>query len=104
MGIILKVTPEVLTQMANDIEKQIDDIKNQFDIISAEVDRTKAFWEGDASDTHKKQYDSLKDEISESVTRLKANPANLLKMAGLYTETEKSATATALTLSEDVIV
>lgn len=104
MGIILKVTPEVLIQMAGEIEKQIDDIEKQFQVIEAEVERTRAFWEGDASDAHKKQYDSLKDEISSSVTRLRVNPSNLLKMAGLYKETESGATQQALTLSADVII
>ena len=104
MGIILKVTPEVLKQMASDIETQINDIKTQFDIITEEINRTKAFWEGEASNHHQKQYHSLKDEISESVTRLKENPTKLLKMAGLYTETEQDATAMAETLSANVIV
>lgn len=104
MGIILKVTPEVLKQMAGDIDTQIDDIKKQFDMIDEEIKRTKAFWEGDACDTHQKQYQSLTDEISESVTRLKANPSNLLKMAGLYTETEETTKAIAMKLPEDVIV
>lgn len=104
MGIVLKVTPEVLTRMADDIEKQISDIQNQFDSVDTEINKTRSYWEGDASDTHKAQYDSLKDEISEAVTRLKSQPVNLLKMAGLYEETESSAEEAAQSLSADVIV
>lgn len=104
MGIILKVTPEVLTRMADDIEKQISDIKNQFDAIDTEINRTRSYWEGDASDSHKNQYDSLKDEINEAVKNLKNHPVNLLQMAGLYTETEENLEAAAQSLSADVIV
>lgn len=104
MAIVLKVTPEVLTRMASDIEKQIHDISNQFNMIESEISRTRSFWEGEASDTHKSQYDSLKDDINEAVKRLGSNPANLLQMAGLYTETENQMEAVSQSLSADVIV
>lgn len=104
MGIQLKVTPEVLRNMADDIEKELGDIENQFREIDSEISRTRSYWEGDASDQHKKQYDSLKSEIDESVKNLKNHPVNLLKMAGLYEETEDSAKQKAQELSADVIV
>lgn len=104
MGIRLKVTPEVLTKMAGDIERQISDIQNQFRSIGADINQTRSYWEGDASDAHKSQYDSLKDEIDEAVMRLKNNPRNLLQMAGLYTDTENDLEAAAQSLSKDVIV
>lgn len=104
MAIVLKVTPEVLTRMAHDIESQINDIKNQFDSIDSDIAKTRSYWEGDASDTHKKQYDELKSDIDDSITRLKNQPRNLLQMAGLYSQTEQELTAIAQTLSADVII
>lgn len=104
MGIVLKVTPDVLTRMADDIEKQIQDVENQFNSIETDIDRTRSYWEGDASDTHKAQYDSLKEEINESVKRLKSNPKNLMQMAGLYSQTESELEAVAQSLQADVIV
>jgi WXG100 family type VII secretion target len=104
VGIVLKVTPETLIKMANDIEKQLDNIQKQFDSIDTEINRTRSYWEGDASDSHKEQYDSLKDEISQSVKRLKNHPTNLLQIANIYTETEDEVETAAQTLPEDVIV
>ncbi len=105
MGIVLKVTPEVLKRMAGEIEKEIGDISSQFSLIDADISRTRSYWEGEASDAHKSQYDGLKDEIHEAVSRLKSNPVNLLQMAGLYSETESDLQAVVQqTLSEDVIV
>jgi WXG100 family type VII secretion target len=104
MGIVLKVTPEVLTNMANDIEQQIQNIENQFNLIEEEINQTRTYWEGDGSDIHKSQYDSKKDEIREAFSRLKNNPSNLLRMAGLYQETESSLEAVAQMLSADVII
>ncbi len=104
MAIILKVTPESLSKMADEIESQLSDIQNQFTEVESEIHKTRAFWEGDASDGHQTQYESLKDEIGESISRLKNHPVNLLRMAGLYTETELAAKETSQILSADVIV
>ena len=104
MGIVLKVTPDILIRTSEDIEKQISDIQNQFHSIETEINRTRLFWEGDACDTHKNSYDSLKDEINEAVQRLKNHPRNLLQMAGLYSETEARLEEVALSLDENVIV
>lgn len=104
MGITLKVTPEVLTRMAEDIGKEIDDIQKQFDSIDSEVARTLVYWEGAASDSHKKQYDALKDDINTAIRRLREQPEDLLQMAGLYSKTESELEAVAQTLSADVIV
>lgn len=104
MAIELKVTPEVLTRMAQDIDHKLGDIKTQFDGIDSDINRTLSFWEGDASDSHKKQYDAMKDEIQDSLKRLKGQPEKLLRMAGLYSETEAQQVAVAQTLSADVII
>lgn len=105
MGIKLRVTPEVLERMAGEIEKEIRDISSQFSMIDTDISRTRSFWEGDASDLHKSQYDGLKEDIQEAVNRLKNHPVNLLQMAGLYSETETNIQRDVRqTLTEDVIV
>ena len=95
MGIVLKVTPEELIRMATDVETQLKTIKNQFDQMNSDISRTRSFWDGEASDTHKSQ---------KARSRLEKRPTELLKMADLYKSTESAATEAAMTLSEDVIV
>lgn len=104
MAIVLKVTPEVLTQMAQDIESRIGNIKNQFAEIDNDITRTLTYWEGDASEVHKKQYDAMKGDIETSVKRLGEQPADLLQMAGIYTKTESELETVVQSLSADVIV
>lgn len=104
MAIVLKVTPEELNKAAGEIETQIKDIENQFAGVDTEISRTRSYWEGEASDSHKAQYDALKDEINEAVNRLKNHPVNLLRMAGIYQETETNVTEAAESLPQDVIV
>lgn len=104
MGIRLKVTPEVLIKTVSDIETQISDIEAQFGGIGEDISRTRSYWEGEASDMHKSQYDSMKEDVSEAIKNLKSNPKNLLQMAGLYTETEQQVEEVAQSLQADVIV
>lgn len=104
MGIVLKVTPNVLVRMANDIEKRIADVENLFGQMDSEISRTRFFWEGEASDLHSSQYEALKGEIGETTKRLSSHPQNLLTMAGLYSETETNAVAAAQSLKADVII
>ncbi|MCD8103784.1 MAG: WXG100 family type VII secretion target [Lachnospiraceae bacterium] len=104
MAIVLKVEPDTLVQMAEEIESQLNDIQNQFTQVESDINATRSYWEGEASDAHKSQYDALKEEISETLGRLKNHPTNLLKMAGLYTETESELEELAQTLAADVIV
>lgn len=104
MGIQLKVTPETLIRTADNIEKKIEDIQKQFCSIETDIYNTRSWWEGEASDAHKAQYDSLKEEMEESIRHLKDSPANLLRMAGLYRETELHTKEAALSLQENVIV
>lgn len=104
MAITLKVTPEILTKTATDIDAELDKIKQQFDAIDEAVRQTRSYWEGNASDTHKQQYEAMQGDIENSVKRLKSQPKKLLQMAGLYSQTESELEAAAQTLSADVIV
>lgn len=104
MGIVLKVTPEELIKMAGDIESQLKNMQTQFREIQSEINKTHSFWEGDACDVHKSQYDAAVPTIQEAMEGLLKRPGELLKMAGIYVNTEDEAQETAMTLSEDVIV
>lgn len=104
MGIVLKVTPDVLIRIAGDIEKQLKDMKTQFGELHSDINGTRSFWEGEASDTHKAQYDALVPEIQNALDRLQKRPEELLKMAGIYNDVEDIAKETAMSLVEDVIV
>lgn len=104
MGIVLKVTPETLVSMANDIEKKISDLQKHFQEIHTDINRTQAFWEGEAGNQHRTQYEEMKGDIDEAIKRMKSRPVSLLQMADLYKETEIQVTGAAQALQADVIV
>ena len=103
-GFVLRVTPETLEKKAGDISTEIDTIKTAFDKIDEEVRGSKQYWEGDASDAHIKYYNSIKDDLHKTITKLKDNPKKLLTMAGIYKEGENENAAAAQILSADVIL
>ncbi len=103
-GFVLRVTPETLERKAGEISTEIEAVKTAFDKIDEEVRGSKQYWEGDASDAHIKYYNSIKDELYKTVSRLKENPKKLLTMAGIYKEGENENKATAQILSADIIL
>ena len=93
-----------MKKKAGEISTEIDAVKTAFDRIDEEVRGSKQYWEGDASDAHIKYYNSIKDELYKTVSRLKENPKNLLTMAGIYKAGENENKATAQILSADIIL
>ena len=104
MAVQLKVTPAELKNAAGEISGQIRQVENGFGNLEREINASRNYWEGDASNAHLKYYESFKDEIAMALRRLKEHPTDLLRMAGLYEDNEKEAVQIAASLSDDVIV
>ena len=103
MSIVLKVKPEVLKSKSNEISQNINKIERQLDNIGKVIIGTKKYWEGDASNMHQKHYKTFQDDIPMVIKRLKEHPTDLLKMANIYDETEKTNQSLATKLPSDVI-
>ena len=95
MDFVLKVTPERLVQTASEITGRINAVERAFRTIGNTVNSSSSYWEGDASTLHQKKFKELEPEIQRLVLRLKERPDDLLKMAGLYKETEQKNVADA---------
>lgn len=88
MAVELKVSPEVLRQTAEELEKEISRISREFDLIESDISLTRIWWEGEASEAHIAQYEGMREEIRETLARLQSSPVTLLQMAGLYSQTD----------------
>ena len=88
MSIRLKVTPEILINQANDINKQINAIQKSFGEIESQINKTMSYWEGDAENLHLKKYRAVKKDIQAVLKTIKNRPKDLLQMADLYKEAE----------------
>lgn len=98
----LKVTPEEVKKVAGDITSEIQSLADSFKNIDTEVNGTKKYWQGDASDKHIKDYSEVKAKADELMNKLKEAPVALAKIAGFYVEAEQANQQVASALPDDI--
>lgn len=102
-AIQLNVSPDVLKSKAQEITGQIGNIENYWNRIYDTVSKSNSYWQGEASDYHRKYLKDNDDDVKKLLKRLKEHPADLQKMAGVYVEAEHAASQAASALPDDVI-
>ncbi len=103
-GIQLKVTPEVLKAKAQEITTQINKIQADWNKVSTLVENSKSYWEGEASEVHRKLKKEMDDDVVRIIKRLKEHPDDLLKMADIYLDVDRKVTQVISSLPDDVII
>lgn len=86
----LLVTPEILVQKADDVEKKVTDMKNCFDRMGMLIDRSKSYWLGEAGDQHRKNYSEQQKNVNDILHRWNEHPRDLRVIAQTYLTTEKN--------------
>lgn len=99
---LLKVSTDDLIRQANTVRTNVQNIKNRIEYIQQKIMGT-YYWEGEASSLHKNKYTSLEPQLKDSINRLEKYPDDLLKMAGLYAQSESENTQTANELQSNII-
>lgn len=102
-GITLKVTPEELKSKAQQIQGQIERFEAAWNNVVQIVGSSRGYWQGDAGNVHQKQFRLYQEDVEKVVRRLKEHPVDLLKMAGVYEESERRVQEKIRELSGDVI-
>lgn len=100
----IKVSTEVLAQRADSAEQKINDVRQRFERIGQIVSQSRNYWEGDANDAHRREYQEYIDEIEEALARFQENVTDLRKIGGIYRETEETAAEISRDLPMDVIL
>lgn len=103
-GITLKVAPSVLKTQSGVVSSEVSTLERSWRELESVIKKTKGYWEGQASDQHIEYYNDIKDDVEMIIRRLKEHPVDLLKMAGIYEESEAAAQQIASSLPEDVII
>lgn len=99
-----RVTPEDLEKRADEFSALVHSIEAHFDRINTLSEKTRSYWRGEAGNACRAGYDSYRDDISFVIGGLKEHPVDLLKMAGIYRESEKTAKEISKSLKVDQIV
>ncbi|MBO5303962.1 MAG: WXG100 family type VII secretion target [Lachnospiraceae bacterium] len=102
--ILLKVSLDKMKSKSTELKNQISNIETNWKNLANVVRKSKSYWQGEASDLHRKYLEECEDEMKEILKRLKEHPSDLLIMMGIYDEAEKKAQQLANTLPDDVIV
>ncbi|MGN0290472.1 MAG: WXG100 family type VII secretion target [Lachnospiraceae bacterium] len=103
-NVTLKVSTDVMKAKADEIKTQAKNIETNWERMKEVVNNSKTYWEGDASDYHRRYLKDNEDDVKKIIKRLNEHPKDLLSMAGIYSETEKQAAKIASALPDDVIV
>ncbi len=103
-GIQLKVSPDALKTKAQQISGQVKKIESHWQGIYNLVNNSKSYWEGEASDFHRRYLKENDEDAKKLLKRLGEHPEDLEKMAGVYEKAEEQALQAASALPDDVIV
>lgn len=99
---MIKVSPDALIHQAGEIKKSTEAIRQLFHAVEESVRRSSGYWEGEASSLHTTRFSSIKESCDEITRRLGEHPEDLLKMAGLYTESETKSVEDSNSLKSNV--
>lgn len=100
----IKASPQTLYTGASEVEKAAADIRNRFSNIEAAVNRSSAYWQGDAANAHRAAYREMKETVDEIFARLEEHAADLKSMAQVYLGAEEEILGQSGDLPSDVIL
>lgn len=102
-GYEIQVTPEELLATATSIQAYVNDIKNSFENMKSQIERSRSFWEGEAADAFIMFYQNNTETIESSVRNLLQIPTMLQDISGVYSQTETVLSAVGEALPGDII-
>ena len=82
----------------------IRNMRAEWENIARTVNKTPAYWQGNAADQKRDAFAKKEQEINEILQRFQQYPQELMEIAGVYEQGENQNAATAQTLSADVII
>lgn len=103
-NVTIKVSTQALKQQADEVSRRISSLTTRFAELERVVRSTRSYWIGDAGEMHRGVYEEQKEDVTEMLLRLREHPTDLLKIAGIYEETEAKQVESLMTLEENVIV
>ena len=103
MNITLKVQPEALKTKASEVENDIKMLEKHFNSIQDIISRSGGYWVGSAGDKARKEFNDQKESTTLVIKRFREHPTDLLIMADVYDQNEKTLVSENQKLATDVI-
>lgn len=89
-GGVTKVDTARLASAAGTLKEKIRKAETSYNNVMNIVKNTNRYWIGQAGDEHRSAFLDQQDDIDQILVRLKEHPDDLLKIAGIYEETEST--------------
>jgi len=100
----IRVATQVLAERADSAQQKILDVRNRFERMKEVVQNSRGYWEGDANEAHRREFQEYQDDIQEALSRFMENVTDLRKIANIYQEAESEVQNISQDLPLDVIV
>lgn len=101
---ILKVTPATLNQYAGTFGNSATEVQNLTNNMLNTVSDLCGRWHGEASNTYKRKFNSLRDDMQRMFKMMREHSEDLKQMAQNYAQAEDTNKGKFSGLAEDVIV
>lgn len=98
----LRVTPEILQQHVQTLSNDITDMRHAIEQLYTVMDGTNSYWHGPAGTKYRRTFDEKKNQADQMMKRFDTYPERILKMAGIYEETEDTNVQIASVLGSDL--
>lgn len=99
----LLVTPEQMYRAADLIEKNIQSSKNAFTSMISDIQKTSAYWEGDAAEKERKRFQQENENFSALIMNLTNYVTELKLITDIYVTSEQESTTEAMSLQSNVL-
>lgn len=104
MDVQLKVTPEELKVKAEQVNGHLSVLRQRFQSMEQSVNHSAAYWQGEAGEMHRRDYQERKESIGEIFQRLSEQVSDLQEIAANYQESERQVSEFLGDLPSDVIL
>lgn len=101
--ITIKVSTDVLVNQADAIRRTTNNTLALFQNIEQIVNNSQSYWEGEAQSKHLAAIRKLSPQYIEISQKICTRTDNLLKMAGLYNESENTSVQDSQSLPSNII-
>ncbi|MBR3172028.1 MAG: hypothetical protein IKF22_12425 [Lachnospiraceae bacterium] len=103
-GITILVDTEELKVVSESVQQSVGEMQVAYESLGRAVTVMGDYWIGEASEKERQAFFSQKDSIEGIIRRLSEYPVDLMKMAGIYVEHERSNAEIPSGLSGDVLL
>lgn len=100
---IIKVTPQELTNAANEFQSAGQQVKSATDKMIMMVSATKSTWSGEAATAYNNKFNQLNDDMVKIYSMINEHVKDLTEMARTYQEAENANVEVASGLTGDII-